>query len=452
MELLQIYEALTLMGKEVRLQVDAAISAFHGPDARQADAVIERDDVIDNLNTMIEERCFQCLHEMERDEFRTKQIKGAYRLAINLEKLGDYAGNIASQALHLARLAPIARPVDLGPLAALVQAAIDEAVTGFVKRDIALAKQACQREAELDAGYAEILQEILTLLQEPEAPVPHLITHLFAAKYLERMGDSVLNIGEMAIYLITGQRLKLEQYLALERMVDFIQNQSQTPGTSLDFRSLWGGISGARLAHVQVDGRSDFLFKEGAARKIQEELEKADAWNRIVPGVVPLTRRHLADDGREALLREFLDGKLLRDVFFAGTWPEKAEAMFRLLELLREIWWATRKDEPPIMRYVEQIRQRLPELFRLHGPLKEVRGTRKRVLGREEPALGELLEAAANLQASLAPPVAVWIHGDFNINNVFFQARDQRIDFIDVHRSGYGDYLQDVGVFTVSTI
>jgi phosphate transport system protein len=306
MELLEIYEALTLMGKEVRLQVDAAISAFRDADPRGAEAVIERDDVIDNLNTMIEERCFEYLHAMERDEFRIKQVKGAYRLAINLEKVGDYAGNIATQALHLARLVPIARPVDLGPLATLVQAAIDEAVTGFVKRDIALAKQACQREAELDRGYGEILQNILALLQEPGAPVHPLVTHLFAAKYLERIGDSVLNIGEMTIYLITGQRLKLEQYLALERMVDFIQNHSQTPGASLDFRSLWGGISGARLARVQVDAHREYVFKEGASRKIHAEMEKAEAWNRIVPGVVPLAQRHLREDGRDALLREFL--------------------------------------------------------------------------------------------------------------------------------------------------
>ena len=67
-------------------------------------------------------------------------------------------------------------------------------------------------------------------------------------------------------------------------------------------------------------------------------------------------------------------------------------------------------------------------------------------------SLADLLERAAELEASLAPPVSVRLHGDFNANNIVYDAETDRVHFIDVHRSGQGDYLQDIGVLLVSNV
>ena len=53
---------------------------------------------------------------------------------------------------------------------------------------------------------------------------------------------------------------------------------------------------------------------------------------------------------------------------------------------------------------------------------------------------------------TLAPPVSVRLHGDFNTNNIVYDAGGDHVHFIDVHRSGPGDYLQDIGVFVVSNL
>jgi len=74
------------------------------------------------------------------------------------------------------------------------------------------------------------------------------------------------------------------------------------------------------------------------------------------------------------------------------------------------------------------------------------------VFGIPHGSLADLLERAAELEASLAPPVSVRLHGDFNANNIVYDAETDRIHFIDVHRSGHGDYLQDIGVLLVSNV
>ena len=64
--------------------------------------------------------------------------------------------------------------------------------------------------------------------------------------------------------------------------------------------------------------------------------------------------------------------------------------------------------------------------------------------------IDSLLEKSERLELRLKPSFSVWLHGDFNVNNIIYH--EGRIKFIDVHRSNYGDYISDVGVFMVSTI
>ena len=76
----------------------------------------------------------------------------------------------------------------------------------------------------------------------------------------------------------------------------------------------------------------------------------------------------------------------------------------------------------------------------------------EQVFGIQHRSIEDLLETMAAVEPGLAPPISVRLHGDFNTNNVVFDAATDRVHFIDVHRSGNGDYVQDVGVFLVSNV
>jgi hypothetical protein len=192
------------------------------------------------------------------------------------------------------------------------------------------------------------------------------------------------------------------------------------------------------------------IWKEGAEGKIEEEVREMDEWNRLVPGLVPGVKKRFQRDGRESFLGQYLDGVLLRDVYLARPWDEKLHATRRLLETVRDVWLATMTKEPPVVEYVRQIRDRLPDLYALHPELEALRRRETRVFGISHRSLGALLDAVAGAEPYLAPPVSVRLHGDFNTNNIVFDPDRDRVHYIDVHRSGLGDYVQDVGVLLVS--
>jgi phosphate uptake regulator len=441
---------LALLARLVQSQLISATTAFFQRDPHLAEKVTEKDDQVDNLLGLIEEKCFERIAGEAAGSPRSRRLRGIFRVALNLEKLGDYAVNIAEQTVHLSRLPARPLPFDLAGPARIALAALDEVITSFTDASAEQAKHACRCEADLDRAYRAALQEAFRRLAQPGPDPAFLLTNLFVAKFLERIGDSILNIGETTLYLLTGERLKLHQYLHLEHVVGAV-GQGAGEG-ELDFRQIWGGISGARVGRVSVGAERPLIWKEGAERKIEEEIREMAEWNRIVPGLVPDVKARWREDGRESFLGRFLEGTPLQDIYLTWFWADKVRATRRLLETVKAVWLATALREPPAITYVRQIRDRLPELFALHPRLEGLRGRETRVFGIAHRSLADLLERVARVEAGLAPPVSVRLHGDFNTNNIVYAAAHDRMHFIDVHRSGHGDYLQDIGVLLVSNL
>src|SRR5262249_56025141 len=153
---------------------------------------------------------------------------------------------------------------------------------------------------------------------------------------------------------------------------------------------------------------------EGEEGKRGEEVGEREGWKRMGPGLVPDVKARHREDGRLSFLGQFLRGSLLRDVYITRSWDEKVRVTQRLLETVRDIWSATLVKEPPRVDYTRQIRERLPELWALHPKLESLRGGESRVFGIAHGSLTDLLERAAELEASLAPPASGAPPGDFN--------------------------------------
>jgi len=203
---------------------------------------------------------------------------------------------------------------------------------------------------------------------------------------------------------------------------------------------------------VAGGGGGDRDYSDATARSIDEEVRAMEEWNRLVPGLVPDVKARLRRDGRQSFLGRYVEGTLLRGIYLGSPWEHKIRVTRRLLETVRDVWTASISRERPTIDYIGQIRKRLPDLFAMHPTLEALREEEVTVFGIEHPSLSQLLDRAADLQERLAPPISVRIHGDFNTNNIFYDEKTDRIHLIDVHRSGPGDYLQDVGVFLVSNV
>ncbi len=424
-------------------QLGQALSCFHALDLDRAEEVIERDDALDNFNLSIEGRCHALLSSGRFSGPEARIVRATTKVAANLERAGDAGTHIAKRVRIISR--ERAEPVEFAfpDVEAIALTAVTEATQSFLERDLELARRACLREPELDACYVTRLQELVALMQKDSAHVPYLIQCLSVLKYLEKVADYTLNIGEQAIFEITGRRLKFSQYLQLERLTE------GAPSGAVDFQPYWDGISGALVARVGTTD-AQTIYKEGSRRKIEEEATKLETWQRIAGDLTPRILGSVNVKDRQALLREYVEGTLLSDLYLSACPREqKLAATRRMLEAVEFVWRTTLIPSPARVDYVEQVRRRLQDAFILHPELESTAKTGF-ADGRQAAPLEELLEAAGGLQAQLAPPFSVWLHGDFNANNVIYNPETNQLKFIDVHRSQLGDYLQDIGVFLLS--
>jgi phosphate uptake regulator/aminoglycoside phosphotransferase (APT) family kinase protein len=438
----EVERALVSMTATVKEQLQDALRAFNERDTAAADYVVERDDIVDNVYGATEERIFEALAN-EATVSETRRFRAALRVLANLERIGDAACHIAKHSIMMATEPPPSMSFAVDDLAAIAVTAVDEGVEGFVQRKLASAKSACEREREVDELYVKKLQQIITTLDTGEGHARYLMHIMAVMKYLEKIADFTLNIGEAAFYAETGTRLKYPQFKQLEQL---LAEADQTGAVT--YRHFWDGISGAVVLEVDGSDGSRMLFKEGARAKIEQEIDRVIEWEHVAPTHTPRLIGKAADKDRRAVLREFAEGSLLQDILLH---PEEDEAKFMAMRAVREslvdIWSSTLVTRPPRLDYAQQIRTRLREILRRHPELEDVA---KDELSKHGGIYGTL-DVLQRREAVLAPPFSVWAHGDLNANNVVFDPPTGQVVFIDVHRSRYGDYAGDIGVLLTST-
>lgn len=439
----EVERALISMTATVKEQLQDALTAFHDLDPSGADAVVERDDVVDNMYGSMEDRIFSALDPSSANVSESRRFRAALRVLSNLERIGDAACHIAKHCI-MASTEPeptIAFPIE--DLAQLATISVEESVDAFVKGDLALAKSACEREREVDELYVKKLQQIMVLLDEGNGHARYLLHVLAVMKYLEKITDFTLNIGEGAFFAVTGTRLKYPQFKQLETLL----SEAEQSG-AIVYRHFWDGISGAVVLEIDSPNGGRLLFKEGSRDKIEQEIERTIEWERVAPLHTPRFIGKAQDKDRRAVLREFAQGALLQDILLS---PENDEAKFvsarALTDALIDIWASTLVVRPPRLDYAQQTRTRLREVIRRHPALEE--------MAREEldkyGGIFGALDVLQKLENGLAPPFSVWVHGDLNANNAVYDGASRQVVFIDVHRSRYGDFASDIGVLLTST-
>jgi len=440
----RIVELLNAMAGAVQAQLKLAVTAFVARDEKQARKAIEKDDFVDNLYIYTEGELFQMVLKAPPEEIEL--IRTGLKMAKGLEKIADYAENIAKQTLHMLPGSDKSLSIDILGCYQEAKEGIELAIRGFEHRDIKQVKRAAKKEAILDDVYRVIITRTLEQLQIPGRDAGYLITQLLLAKYLEKIGDTLLDMAEAALQLISGERLKIHQYVHLTRLIkDGNINEAELEG-------FWGTRSGASVFRLDASGEEQLIYKEGRADKIRQEEQKLKQWEEIEPGLVPHVKHASKVKDRRIMVTQFFDGASLASIYGKPWWYEKETATRALVRLLERIWDKTLKSQRPAFDAFNQLRERLESVYAMHPELEAMRKEKLVFCGRAHPPLGETLNCLEAAASRFRAPFSVFIHGDFNSDNVIFLPESGELRYIDVHRSKSGDYLQDVSVFMVSNI
>jgi phosphate uptake regulator/tRNA A-37 threonylcarbamoyl transferase component Bud32 len=443
-----VEENFRFMVLEVTKQVENTLKVLEKPDPAMVAKIESRDDYIDNLKSVIENKCFSRIHTGFGGDKRAIDLARAVNIITsNLERLADHAVNIVMQSQYL-RDPHFIKRYDYKAFFTEIIKALRLVVKALYNQDVTLAFKICRAEVTLDALFKANFDIIMADLRKGESPENCITSHNIF-RYLERMGDTIQNIGEAIIFAAVGEKFKIHQYEALKETLTELGQE--VPISDGEFHSIWGTRSGCRIGKVEKErqgGRSSgVLFKEGNADKLRREAENIRRWEAIMPGLPPRVQAFHVDADSASMLMEYLGGCTYQEVVLTGAPEIAANATFILEQIARQLWTQTREDKPVRAEYISQLRQRLDDVFRMHPSF---RTQQMELAGEHVPAFEELVEEIASLEAQFEAPFSVFIHGDFNINNIVYNHEEQRIHYIDLHRSKDSDFVQDVSVFLIS--
>lgn len=452
-----IDENFKFIVKDVDAQARTARRFIETPDADLYRKIASRDDYIDNLKTIIENKCFARINaDKDLNIRQINKIRAIQVICVNLERIADFIVNIVRQMGFLDDQTFIHRYAWAESFD-VIQESLALIPGAFRKENMSKALAICKAENDLDRLYKESFDRIMAELGQGRN-IQNLITILFIFRYFERIGDSILNIGEAVIFSIIGERIKIEQFDALQRTLS--KSGFGESVADIDFQAIWGTRSGCRIgrvgrvgSHGDEEGRSrdrqSSIYKEGDLQKIRREKANIERWKSLFPGLVADVFGFHEDEeeGKGAMLVEFLQGCTMDEVVLSAEEEFMRNALFVLEQTLRHTWTETLQPGPFATGYIAQLRARLDGVLQMHP---EFRREPQALGSKASPSTEELLCRCAALEESLPAPFTVFVHGDFNINNIVYNHETQQARFIDLYRSKDYDYLQDAATFLVS--
>jgi phosphate transport system protein len=207
-ELRALVAEVIRMGGLAEAQVMDAVDAVVRRDVPLAQALIVRDLRLDDMQAEIERRALVLIADQGPSEEDLRRAVSTFKLAMNLERCGDLARNIAKRSLVLSNSDPVLPLMSaIERMGRLVAGRLHEVLNAYAAQEMDAAMAVWRRDEEVDEHYESIFRELLTLMaSEPGAVEPgaHL---LFIAKNLERIGDHATNIAEILHFQITGEEL-----------------------------------------------------------------------------------------------------------------------------------------------------------------------------------------------------------------------------------------------------
>ncbi len=211
MELNELHQDLLRMGTIVEQQICEAVGSLVKKDKDMAEKVIKRDEEIDKLQLLIEDKCVKLIIKWQPIAKDIRTIFVAIKLTTDLERISDKAVDIAEIAIELLDEKYIKPLVDIPRMADITKKMVKTALDSYVKQDIEMAKGLSDMEKEIDNLYSQVFRELLLLMISNPKTISQATHLLFIARHLERIGDHSTNIGEMVIYLETGKRVSLNE-------------------------------------------------------------------------------------------------------------------------------------------------------------------------------------------------------------------------------------------------
>lgn len=207
-DLERIRELMLAMGGRVEEAITLSARALDDRDEDLAHRVVEGDRAVDKLEEEIDHQVVRLLALRQPQAGDLRTVIAVMKMAADIERLGDYAKNMAKRVPVLS-----GGPQIEGAGAAIRRQArqvgqmLKDMLDAFARLDVALAEDVIARDVEVDHMTNALFREFITHMMEDPRNISACLHYTFIAKNVERMGDLVTGGAEQVIFLATGQRV-----------------------------------------------------------------------------------------------------------------------------------------------------------------------------------------------------------------------------------------------------
>ncbi len=193
------------IGSLVEEAINNAIRALRNRDAAIAQSVIDKEYLIDEKEVDIEEECLKmlALHQPVATDLRF--IVVILKVNNDLERMGDFATNIAQRAIFLSGQDPLLDLLEfIEELPNLVQEMVRDTLDALVKMDVALARKVMKADDAVDDINRQMYLKVNEAIKKDPMVSERAISLLSTSHYLERIGDLSTNIAEDVVFMVEG--------------------------------------------------------------------------------------------------------------------------------------------------------------------------------------------------------------------------------------------------------
>jgi phosphate transport system protein len=206
-ELKRLSGLLTEMGGLVESQVALACEAVLHRDAAAAGRAVESDPQVDALERDVDQWVIRMLALRQPMAQDLRLIVASLKITGDLERIGDYAANVAKRSLVLEQFSLSFSLAGLAHMCRLVQENLKTVIDALGELDADKAYEVWRSDEAIDDIYNALFREVITYMMEDPRNITPCTHLLFIAKNLERIGDHATNIAETLYYVVKGESL-----------------------------------------------------------------------------------------------------------------------------------------------------------------------------------------------------------------------------------------------------
>ena len=208
-DLRMLQDELLLLGSMVEKAIAKALDALKRRDIEASEQVIKEDDLIDHKRLELEDRCIDLIARQQPLASDLRIVVTVLHLAVELERIGDYAEGIAKISLRMKDSPPLKPLIDIPRMAERASDMLRRSLDSFVNRDVVSAMAVCNDDDEVDDLYDQVYRELLTYMMDDPTTIQRATYLLWVAHDLERIADRTTNIAERVIFLVTGKMTEI---------------------------------------------------------------------------------------------------------------------------------------------------------------------------------------------------------------------------------------------------